>query len=76
MAENGDELELSPEQLQEAVDTILGQFQYPKRLRVDHEDLEDGMKQTTFTVEDDERREVVVKYDPSSDQSVRVERRD
>lgn len=75
MAENGDKLDVSPEQLQEAVDAILGQFQYPERLRVDHEDLEDGVKQTTFRIEDDESQEFLVTYDPSDDQSVRVERR-
>jgi hypothetical protein len=41
---------VSPEQLQEAVDTIVSQFDYPEAVTIEYQALENGTKQTEITV--------------------------
>ncbi|SEO47888.1 hypothetical protein SAMN05216388_101328 [Halorientalis persicus] len=41
---------VSPEQLQEAVDTIVSQFDYPGEVTIEYRTLEDGTKQTEITI--------------------------
>lgn len=39
---------MAPEQLQEAVDTIVSEFGYPIHMTIEYETLDNGTKQTTF----------------------------
>jgi hypothetical protein len=48
MEDEGSESDVSPEQLQEAVDTILGQFGYPDAMTVEHRSVDAGTKRTAF----------------------------
>jgi hypothetical protein len=50
MGSDSSQENVSPERLQEAVDTIVSQFDYPEAVTIEYEALENGTKQTEITV--------------------------
>lgn len=70
MKKEGTESEISPEQLQEAVDTILGQFSYPEQMTIKHRSIDTRTKRTEFHVDDetDSGRTLVIEHRQRDDQ--------
>jgi len=61
---------VSPERLQEAVDTIVSQFDYPDEITIEYRGLANGTKQTEITVPDSDSNSasvVTLKHDMSSE---------
>lgn len=70
MDEECTEPDISPEQLQEAVDTILGQFSYPERMTIKHRSVDTRTKRTEFHYGDgtDSGRTLVIRHQQRDDQ--------
>lgn len=61
---------VAPEQLQEAVDTIVSQFDYPDEVTIEYQSLENGTKQTEITVPESDSNSasvVTLKHDKASE---------
>lgn len=70
MGSDSSQENVSPEQLQEAVDTIVSQFDYPDEVTIEYRGLENGTKQTEITVPESDSNPasvVTLKHDMASE---------
>jgi hypothetical protein len=70
MGSDSSQKNVSPEQLQEAVDTIVSQFDYPDKVTIEYRSLENGTKQTEISVPESDSNSasvVTLKHNMSSE---------